>query len=107
GLNWERLGGNPSTGSGQALPVTPVHDLILKENDLGVATHCRSFWILDDVTALHQVADAADGDGAVRLLQPRPKVRMRVYSGFGNEPTGEYLNWKGAGTSVIGYRQVT
>ncbi len=38
------------------LPVSPIYDLKLKDTDLIVATHGRSFWILDDVTALHQVA---------------------------------------------------
>jgi photosystem II stability/assembly factor-like uncharacterized protein len=32
------------------LPVTPIHDLIVKDNDLVVATHGRSLWILDDLT---------------------------------------------------------
>ena len=33
------------------LPTTPVHDLVIKNNDLVVATHGRGFWILDDVSA--------------------------------------------------------
>lgn len=98
GANWQRLGGN--------FPVVPVHDLILKNNDLVVATHGRSFWVLDDVTALHQLADADGSAGAV-LFQSRPKVRMRVYEGYGNAPTSDYLNWRGAGTSVIAYRTIT
>ena len=40
------------------LPTTPVNDLIIKsnngKNDLVVATHGRSFWVLDDITALEQ-----------------------------------------------------
>ncbi len=36
------------------LPVTPVHDLVVKDKDLVVATHGRSFWILDDITPLRQ-----------------------------------------------------
>ena len=30
------------------LPTTPVHDLIVKGDDLAVATHGRAFWVLDD-----------------------------------------------------------
>ncbi len=38
------------------LPVTPVHDLVVKDNDLVAATHGRSFWILDDLSPLRQAA---------------------------------------------------
>ena len=37
------------------LPISPIYDLKLKDTDLIVATHGRSFWILDDVTVLHQI----------------------------------------------------
>jgi photosystem II stability/assembly factor-like uncharacterized protein len=37
------------------LPHSPIHDLIVKENDLVVATHGRAFWILDDLTPLRQL----------------------------------------------------
>ena len=39
------------------LPSTPVHDLVIKGNDLVVATHGRAFWILDDVSPLRQFTD--------------------------------------------------
>jgi photosystem II stability/assembly factor-like uncharacterized protein len=51
GRHWQSLQLN--------LPRTPVHDLVVKGDDLVVATHGRSFWILDDVTPLRQVAAAA------------------------------------------------
>lgn len=40
------------------LPVTPIHDIAIhpKEHDLVVATHGRSFWILDDITPLRELA---------------------------------------------------
>src|SRR6185436_19567477 len=59
------------------LPVTPVHDLQIqkRENDLVIATHGRSFWILDDITPLYQVDDAAHAD--VYFYQPRAVVRKR------------------------------
>lgn len=40
------------------LPAVPVNDLIVKNNDLVVATHGRSFWILDDITPLRQYNDS-------------------------------------------------
>jgi photosystem II stability/assembly factor-like uncharacterized protein len=55
------------------LPVTPVHDLVVKDNDLVAATHGRSFWILDDVTPLRQAGAASDG---VTLYAPEPAVRL-------------------------------
>jgi photosystem II stability/assembly factor-like uncharacterized protein len=40
------------------LPVSPVNDLVVKNDDLVVATHGRSFWVLDDVTPLRQHDDS-------------------------------------------------
>jgi hypothetical protein len=34
-----------------------VHDLVIKENDLVVATHGRAFWVLDDLSPLRQYSD--------------------------------------------------
>lgn len=39
------------------LPATPVHDLVVKDNDLVIATHGRAFWILDDISPLRQFTD--------------------------------------------------
>ena len=41
------------------LPVTPVTDIRLHRQDLVISTMGRAFWILDNVTPLHQIADAA------------------------------------------------
>src|SRR6266446_3742013 len=46
------------------LPVSPVNDLVLKNNDLIVATHGRSFWVLDDITPLEQYSDSVAQDPA-------------------------------------------
>ena len=46
-----------------SLPVTPVYDLKVEGTDLVVATHGRSFWILDDLTPLHREAAAGAGVG--------------------------------------------
>jgi hypothetical protein len=57
------------------LPVTPVHDLVVKDDDLVVATHGRSFWILDDLTPLRQI----EGSAAVpelRLYRPQAAYRL-------------------------------
>ena len=57
------------------LPVTPVYDLMVKHDDLIVATHGRSFWIMDDVTQVHQAADLSDASSAPALLRPHDTVR--------------------------------
>ncbi len=72
GASWQRMGGN--------LPVVPVYDLTVKGVEMVVATHGRSFWILDDLTPLHQIQDNARDSGAV-LFKPRPTLRMRSYGG--------------------------
>ena len=38
------------------LPITSIRDLKVKENDLIAATHGRSFWMIDDLTPLHQLS---------------------------------------------------
>jgi photosystem II stability/assembly factor-like uncharacterized protein len=68
GRHWQSLQLN--------LPRTPVHDLAVKHDDLVVATHGRSFWILDDVTPLREVAAAAAASGAYLY---KPAVGYRLY----------------------------
>ena len=45
----------------QNLPATPVTDLRVHRDDLVIATMGRSFWIMDDVSPLRQLANAAAG----------------------------------------------
>ena len=40
------------------MPATSIRDLVIKDNDLVIATHGRSFWILDDITSLRHLAKA-------------------------------------------------
>lgn len=57
------------------LPVVPIHDMVVKENDLVAATHGRSFWILDDLTPLHQI-DEGVAQAEAFLFKPRETYRM-------------------------------
>jgi len=50
GENWQPLQLN--------LPMAPIYDLIVKNDDLAVATHGRSFWVLDDLSPLRQWSDS-------------------------------------------------
>jgi photosystem II stability/assembly factor-like uncharacterized protein len=76
------------------LPVVPVHDLVIEESDLVVATHGRSFWILDDITPLRQLREAVPA-GKVHLYQPRPAIRYTL-GGWGGPPSeGKYYDMTG------------
>jgi photosystem II stability/assembly factor-like uncharacterized protein len=74
GASWRSFQGN--------LPAVPVYDLAVKEHDLVAATHGRSFWILDDLTPLHQLPDGALPT-ATRLFAPRPAYRTLPPLGSG------------------------
>lgn len=83
------------------LPVTPIYDLKVHQNDLIVATGGRAFWILDDVTLLREL-DAGLRESTVRLFRPRPAYRAHLAAGgsiepgtaFGqNPPAGAILNF--------------
>ena len=94
GENWQPMVGN--------LPVCPIHDLVIKDCDLVVATHGRSFWILDDLAPLHQAGTDLPAEGA-RLFAPAPKTRMRDYGRFGSwygAQDSNKLNFGRIGTSV-------
>ena len=46
------------------LPTVPIHEIVFhpRENDMILATHGRSIWILDDATPIQQSADALRTD---------------------------------------------
>jgi photosystem II stability/assembly factor-like uncharacterized protein len=58
----------------QNLPVTPVHDIALAGNDLVIATHGRSLYVMDDVAVLRQLTPAVQLASA-RLFTPEPATR--------------------------------
>ena len=57
------------------LPATSVRDLAIHGDDLVIATHGRSFWILDNITPLRQLGVPA-GVGDVRLFKPATALRI-------------------------------
>jgi photosystem II stability/assembly factor-like uncharacterized protein len=61
------------------LPVVPIHDLAVCDDDLIAATHGRGFWILDDLTGWRAGPDV----GALAVLPSKPAVRFR--------PSGRFL----------------
>ncbi|MCC6791269.1 MAG: glycosyl hydrolase [Thermomicrobiales bacterium] len=97
GGTWRRLGGN--------FPVVPVHDFIIKGVELVVASHGRSFWILDDLTTIHQLADLPTNAGAT-LFAPRSRQRIRRYEGWGGDSDKAFVQYGQAGPSQIRYDPV-
>jgi hypothetical protein len=81
------------------LPPSPVHDLVVKDNDLVVATHGRAFWILDDVTPLRQFSDeVAKKD--VHLYTPALAYRIQAGQS-GGEHTSKLTGENPAAGAVI------
>ena len=68
------------------LPTTPVHDLVIKDNDLVVATHGRAFWILDDLSPLRQYSDETQAKDAF-LYKPATAYRMQAGAGGERHPS--------------------
>ena len=57
------------------LPVVPITDLTIKENNLIAATQGRSFWIIDDLTVLHQ-AESGIENKSLHLYKPQDSYRI-------------------------------
>ena len=70
------------------LPIVPITDLALKNDDLIVATQGRSFWVLDDLTLLQQL-DAKKLKQDVVLFQPRATYKMRAGRGRASLQNGQ------------------
>jgi photosystem II stability/assembly factor-like uncharacterized protein len=66
GAHWRSLAYN--------LPDTQVADLVVEKDDLVIATHGRSFYIMDDIDWLRQQTPETEKK-AVYLFQPRPAIR--------------------------------
>jgi photosystem II stability/assembly factor-like uncharacterized protein len=58
------------------MPATSIRDLVVHGDDIAVATHGRSFWILDNVTPLRQIDDQVAASGAF-LFKPQLTYRVR------------------------------
>ena len=61
GGSWQAL--NPG------LPDIPIADLVVKKNELVIASHGRGFWVLDNIAPLRQATPALTGTNAV-LFEP-------------------------------------
>jgi photosystem II stability/assembly factor-like uncharacterized protein len=72
----------------QNLPSTSIRDLVIHTdyhmNDLVIGTYGRGFWILDDITALRQIAANAQAisSSAAYLFMPEEAIRARINSNW-------------------------
>jgi len=84
------------------LPVTSVRDVEIHGDDLIAATHGRGFWIIDDITALRQLDEAARAD--VFLFAPADAISVIAGGDNGtplqkdepqaeNPPVGAYIDY--------------
>jgi len=71
GLNWHKMQLN--------LPVVPITDMIIRDNDLVASTAGRAFWILDDLGPIQQSSSSLS-NAALKLFTPKPSYR---YGGGG------------------------
>src|SRR5580658_1394289 len=69
------------------LPVTPVTDIRVAHKDLVVSTQGRSFWILDNLTPLHQINETKMTSSAI-LYAPREAIRSSGRGGGGGRGGG-------------------
>ncbi len=67
GQNWQRFQLN--------LPVSPIHELLVKDSDLIAGTHGRSIWVLDDLTPIRELAGGIT-EGEAYLFPPRDSIRV-------------------------------
>ena len=70
------------------LPNTPVTDMKIKNKDLVVSTQGRAFWILDNISSLHQITPQTS-TASIHLYKPRDGYRTRTAPGLYG-PTIEY-----------------
>ncbi|MEP7323594.1 MAG: glycosyl hydrolase [Saprospiraceae bacterium] len=73
GANWSSFQLN--------LPIVPITDLVIKDNNLIAATQGRSLWMIDDLTALHQYSTDL-GKTTNHLFKPMDVYRMAGGNGF-------------------------
>jgi hypothetical protein len=57
------------------LPIVPITDLTIKDNHLIAATQGRGFWLIDDLTVLHQLSDEVKQND-FHLFQPKKTYRI-------------------------------
>ncbi len=74
------------------MPTVPITDLTIKDDNLIAATQGRSFWLIDDITPLHQLNQTVSTSD-VHLFKPMPSYRMNGgQAGRRGQPKTEGIN---------------
>lgn len=76
----------------QNMPATSIRDLVVKDNDIVVGTHGRSFWVLDDISLLRQLAREKITGNYLFKPATATRVRWSMYTDTPlpqEEPAGE------------------
>jgi len=106
GQAWVRLRNN--------LPTVPIDEITIhpRDNDLLLATHGRSLWILDDLSPIQEAAEAAGGPAHLFSIDPAAQLLLkndfagypgdRVFWGQNPAPGAAVLYWLGADTEEVG-----
>ena len=68
GENWQSLR--------LRMPATSIRDLIIKDDDIVIGTHGRSFWVLDNITPLRQLQPTSKASQVI-LFTPQDSYRVR------------------------------
>jgi hypothetical protein len=106
GGRWQRFTGG--------LPSVPIHEIVFhpRDNDMIVATHGRSIWILDDATPVQQASEAMKSPAHLFDLRPATQFNPNNDRGFvtdkpffGKNPTygapiSYYLRAEGADVAI-------
>jgi photosystem II stability/assembly factor-like uncharacterized protein len=95
GEGWHALRGR--------FPVVPVHDVVVKGDDLVVATHGRSIWVLEDLPALRQY-DPAQAESPLHLFTPRTPVRYTVRRSL-TKKSGAGRSYRHGGVASIAFER--
>jgi len=80
------------------LPIVPITDLVIKNDNLIAATQGRSFWMIDDLTPIHQLTRSAIKEDVI-LFKPQDSYRM----GGGNGRTSKTAGTNHPGGVAINY----
>jgi photosystem II stability/assembly factor-like uncharacterized protein len=83
------------------LPATPITDIKVYRQDLAISTMGRSFWVMDNVTPLHEIKDGIDS--WAHLFQPKDAYRARGGGSFGRAAPGPDAPQYAPAGAVIDY----
>jgi photosystem II stability/assembly factor-like uncharacterized protein len=79
GANWQKFQLN--------LPIVPITDLAVKNNNLIAATQGRSFWMIDDLTPIHQLTNSIIKEDVI-LFKPQDSYAMSGGNGRTSKTAG-------------------